>query len=117
LTRAESVKAGYYKGLAANMSLLEYPSLKLSPPLFIGMREEDVDTPTRLQLEFDLVQRRQEFAESGPQPHPSSADARNIEIVVANRRTDELMQLPLGYSRAGPRHNWCHLDEKRRSGL
>jgi pimeloyl-ACP methyl ester carboxylesterase len=52
LTRAESVKAGYYKALAANMSLLEYPSLKLSPPLFIGMGEEDVDAPTRLQLEL-----------------------------------------------------------------
>jgi acetyl esterase/lipase len=52
LTRAESVKEGYYKALAANMSLLEYPSLKLAPPVFIGIGEEDVDAPTRLQLEF-----------------------------------------------------------------
>jgi Secretory lipase len=52
LTRAESVKEGYYKALAANMPLLEYPSLKLALPVFIGMGEEDVDAPTRLQLEF-----------------------------------------------------------------
>jgi len=52
LTRAESVKEGYYKALAANMSLLEYPSLKLAAPLFVGMGGEDVDAPTRLQLEF-----------------------------------------------------------------
>lgn len=52
LTRAESVKAGYAKALAANMSLLEYPSLKLSQPVFIGIGEEDRDAPTRLQLEL-----------------------------------------------------------------
>lgn len=52
LTRTESVKEGYYKAIEANLPLLEYPSLTLAAPLFIGMGEEDVDAPTRLQLEF-----------------------------------------------------------------
>jgi len=52
LTRTEAVKAGYDKALAANMSLLEYPSLKLSQPVFIGIGEMDIDAPTRLQIEL-----------------------------------------------------------------
>jgi hypothetical protein len=39
LTRAESVKPGYAKALAANMALLEYPSLKLPQPIFVGIGE------------------------------------------------------------------------------
>lgn len=52
LTRAESVKPGYDKALAANLPLLEYPSLKLPQPVFMGIGDQDVDAPTRLQLEF-----------------------------------------------------------------
>ncbi len=52
LTRAESVKEGYTRALMANMFLLETPSLKLSEPVFIGIGEEDIDAPTRLQLEL-----------------------------------------------------------------
>ncbi len=52
LTRAESLKEGYAKALAANISRLQYPSLKLSQPVFIGIGEEDLDAPTRLQLDL-----------------------------------------------------------------
>ena len=52
LTRAQSVKQGYAKALAANMALLEYPSLKLPQPIFIGIGELDNDAPARLQLEL-----------------------------------------------------------------
>ncbi len=52
LTRAESVKPGYTTALAANMHLLEYQSLKLPTPLFVGIGELDVDAPARLQLEL-----------------------------------------------------------------
>jgi acetyl esterase/lipase len=52
VTRAESVKPGYDKALAANLPLLEYPSLKLSQPVFMGIGDQDIDAPTRLQLKF-----------------------------------------------------------------
>jgi pimeloyl-ACP methyl ester carboxylesterase len=50
LTRAESVKPGYATALAANMHLLEYSSLKLPKPIFMGIGELDIDAPARLQL-------------------------------------------------------------------
>ena len=52
LTRTESVKPGYATALAANMPLLEYQSLKLPTPLFIGIGDLDIDAPARLQLEL-----------------------------------------------------------------
>lgn len=52
LTRAESIKPGYAKALAANMALLEYPSLKLPRPIFVGIGELDIDAPARLQLDL-----------------------------------------------------------------
>ena len=52
LTRAESVKPAYAKALAANMASLEYPSLKLPQPIFIGIGEFDTDAPAHLQLEL-----------------------------------------------------------------
>lgn len=52
LTRTESVKPAYAAALAANVKLLEYPSLKLSQPVFIGIGELDTDAPARLQLEL-----------------------------------------------------------------
>ncbi|HLZ02489.1 MAG TPA: lipase family protein [Bradyrhizobium sp.] len=50
LTRAESVKPGFERALLANIHLLEYPSLKLSAPLFMGIGELDQDAPASLQL-------------------------------------------------------------------
>jgi hypothetical protein len=50
LTRAESVKPGYATALAANIHLMEYSSLKLPKPIFIGIGELDYDAPARLQL-------------------------------------------------------------------
>ncbi len=52
MTRAEGVKPGYSKALDDVMPLLEYPSLKLPRPLFLGIGEEDKDAPARLQLEL-----------------------------------------------------------------
>jgi pimeloyl-ACP methyl ester carboxylesterase len=50
LTRAESIKPGYATALEANIGLLEYPSLKLPQPVFMGVGELDTDAPSRLQL-------------------------------------------------------------------
>lgn len=50
LTRTEGVKEGYERALLANIHLLEYPSLKLPEPLFLGIGELDQDAPTGLQL-------------------------------------------------------------------
>ena len=50
LTHAESSKPGYTTALAANMHLLEYQSLKLPKPLFVGIGELDYDAPARRQL-------------------------------------------------------------------
>jgi pimeloyl-ACP methyl ester carboxylesterase len=47
LTRAESVKPGFAKALAANMALLEYPSLKLPQPIFVGIGGLDIATRPR----------------------------------------------------------------------
>ena len=50
LTRAESLKPGYDAALAAIIPLLQYPSLKLPQPVFMGIGELDTDAPSRLQL-------------------------------------------------------------------
>ena len=50
LTRAESVKPAYAAALDKIVPLLDYPSLKLSKPLFMGIGELDSDAPARLQL-------------------------------------------------------------------
>jgi pimeloyl-ACP methyl ester carboxylesterase len=50
LTRAESLKPGYAAALAANIHLLQYPTLKLPQPVFMGIGERDSDAPSRLQL-------------------------------------------------------------------
>lgn len=52
LTRSESVKPGYDAALAAIMKLLEYPSLALPTPVFIGIGELDNDSPSRLQIDL-----------------------------------------------------------------
>ena len=52
LTRAESVKPGYTTALAANMHLLEYQSLKLPTPLFVGIGELDVVVPRVFSLNW-----------------------------------------------------------------
>lgn len=50
LTRAESLKPGYDAALAANIHLLQYPTLKLPQPVFMGIGERDSDAPANLQL-------------------------------------------------------------------
>jgi len=50
LTRAESVKPGYAATLDKIVPLLDYPSLKLPKPVFMGIGEMDNDAPARLQL-------------------------------------------------------------------
>ncbi len=52
VTRAEGVKPGYHKALDDTAALLEYPSMKLPRPLFIGIGEADRDAPARLELEL-----------------------------------------------------------------
>ncbi len=50
LTRTESVKPGYAAALDKIVPVLDYPSLKLPKPLFMGIGELDSDAPARLQL-------------------------------------------------------------------
>ncbi|HEY3793797.1 MAG TPA: lipase family protein [Bradyrhizobium sp.] len=50
LTRNESLKPGYAAALDKIVPWLEYPSLKLAKPVFMGIGELDSDAPARLQL-------------------------------------------------------------------
>lgn len=52
LTRNESIKPGYAAALDKLVPLLDYPSLKLPKPVFMGIGELDSDAPARLQLEL-----------------------------------------------------------------
>ncbi len=52
LTRNESLKPGYAAALDKIVPLLDYPTLKLSQPVFMGIGELDQDAPARLQLEL-----------------------------------------------------------------
>lgn len=52
LSRADALKPGYMKALMANLPLLEYPTLYLPQPIFVGIGEEDRDTPAGLQREL-----------------------------------------------------------------
>jgi pimeloyl-ACP methyl ester carboxylesterase len=50
LTRNESLKPGYAAALDKILPWLEYPSVKLAKPVFMGIGEMDSDAPARLQL-------------------------------------------------------------------
>jgi pimeloyl-ACP methyl ester carboxylesterase len=50
LTRTESVKPGYAAALDKILPWLQYPSVKLAKPVFMGIGEMDSDAPAHLQL-------------------------------------------------------------------
>jgi pimeloyl-ACP methyl ester carboxylesterase len=52
LTRTESLKPGYAAALDKIVPLLDYPSLKVPKPVFMGIGELDHDAPARLQLQL-----------------------------------------------------------------
>jgi pimeloyl-ACP methyl ester carboxylesterase len=52
LTRNEGLKPGYATALDKIVPLLDYPSLKVPKPVFMGVGELDHDAPARLQLQL-----------------------------------------------------------------